>query len=79
MGYAIKFYKVPKKKQRLFSLATPKPLPGEVQRLFSHDHPDENHGSGEEWLEKLKAKEKTRHKRLFRRRLFSDVNPEDNN
>lgn len=77
MGYAIKFFRIPKQKKRLFSIPTPKALPGEVQTLFSHDHPDENHGSGEEWLKKLKAKEKARHKRLFRKRLFSDVIKEE--
>lgn len=73
MGYEIKFYKVPKKKERLFSPVVPKPFIGERQLLFSHDHPDENHGSGEEWLKLLDAKQKARNRRLFRRRLFSNV------
>lgn len=70
MGYAIKFYKVPKKKKRLFEIATPVTLPGEKPKLFSYDHPDENHGTGEEWLDKLNLLQKARNKRLFRRKLL---------
>lgn len=73
MGYAIKIYKIAKKKTRLFGPLVPPALPGERQRLFSYNHPDEVCESGESWLEKLKAKEAARQKRLFRKKLFSKV------
>lgn len=77
MGYAIKFYKVPKKKKRLFEIATPVPLPGEKPKLFAHIHPDEYHGTGEEWLEKLNKLDEARRKRLFRRKLLVHASKDD--
>lgn len=77
MGYAIKFYKVPKKKKRLFELATPVRFPGDKPKLFYHDNPDENHGTGKEWLDKLNALQKARNKRLFRKKLFISTKKEE--
>ena len=73
MGYVIKFYRVPKRKTKLFELDIPEPFPGEKLKLFSHDHPDEVHETGEEWLEKLDKLSKARRKRLFRKKLFIPV------
>lgn len=73
MGIRVGFYKKLKKKKKLFSVATPQALPGQKYKLFSHDHPDENSGSAEEWMEKLEAKDKSRIKRLFRKTLFEHI------
>ena len=76
MGYAIKFYKVPKKKKSLFSIYTPVDVFDEKPQLFAEVHPDEKLPSGQEWVEKLLALEKARRKRLFRTTLFEEV-PEE--
>lgn len=79
MGYAIKIYRVPKKKKRLFEVATPVTLPGEKPKLFSHIHPNEYHGTGKEWLDKLNKLQEARRKRLFRRKLFVSANKDKEN
>lgn len=77
MGYRIAIYKVRKKVKRLFGPVIPRTIPGEKLKLFSHDHPDENHGDGKEWLDKLTNLTKARNKRLFRRKLFEHVDKKD--
>ena len=73
MGIRVGFYKVLKKKKKLFSIATPQMFPGQKYKLFTHDHPDENSGSAEEWMKKLEDKDKARIKRLFRKTLFEHI------
>lgn len=73
MGYRIGIYKVRKKAERLFGHIVPRTMPGEKLKLFSHDHPNENHGDGQDWLDKLNNLGGARNKRLFRKKLFEHI------
>lgn len=73
MGLRVAIRKYPKVKKRLFSVPIPRALPGEQLRVFSHDHPNEKHESGEEWYNKLKKLEAARNKRVFRKSVFTKV------